>query len=187
MPYCTHCGHQNPDGSNYCARCGEAMQTIESAKSGGADTSGADTQVNTFESTQVIRAVTDETRHSLSDEEERAVNALPPGSALLILHPGSPRSERFLIAADLTTVGRHPATDIFLDDITVSRKHAVFSRNGGQVTVEDQGSLNGTYVNRSVIEAPTELHDGDEVMIGKFRLTFFAARPSSSSGGSNCT
>lgn len=172
MPYCTHCGHQNPEGSNYCARCGEAMQPL-SERSNAPD---ADTQVHTFDSTQQIRAVSDDGRPPLTAEEESAVNALPAGSALLVLNPGTDRSERFLIAADVTTVGRHPATDIFLDDITVSRKHAVFTRSGDVVTVEDQGSLNGTYVNRTVIDAPTELHDGDVVMIGKFRLTFFASQ-----------
>lgn len=172
MPFCTHCGHQNPDGSNYCARCGEALQRVPDASSAGAE---ADTQVHTLESTQVIRAVSDDGRAQLTSEEEAAVSALPAGSALLILHPGTPRSERFLLAADTVAVGRHPTSDIFLDDITVSRKHAVFTRRGGKVVVEDLGSLNGTYVNRVVIERPTEVNDGDEVMIGKFRLTFFAS------------
>jgi len=172
MPFCTHCGHQNPDGSNYCARCGEALQRVPESPTADAD---ADTQVHTLDSTQVIRAVVDDGRAQLTSDEESAVRALPEGSALLILHPGTPRSERFLLAADTVAVGRHPTSDIFLDDITVSRKHAVFTRREGTVTVEDLGSLNGTYVNRAVIEGPTEVHDGDEVMIGKFRLTFFAS------------
>ena len=170
MPYCTQCGHQNPAGSKFCARCGEPMTAITP------DGSAADTQPAGLESTQVIRVVPDDPRTSLSGEEESAVEALPSGSALLVLHPGTPRSERFLVAADVVTVGRHPATDIFLDDITVSRKHAVFTREGNTFTVEDQGSLNGIYVNRTPIEGATELHDGDEVMIGKFRLTFFASQ-----------
>lgn len=167
MPYCTHCGHQNPAGSNFCARCGEPMT---------ATTAAADTQAAGLDSTQAIPAVPDDARHALSGEEESAVQALPQGSALLVLHPGTPRSERFLVAADVVTVGRHPATDIFLDDITVSRRHAVFARSGTTFTVEDQGSLNGIYVNRTMIEDATQLHDGDEVMIGKFRLTFFAGQ-----------
>lgn len=170
MPFCTHCGHQNPDGSNYCARCGEALQRVPDAP-----TTGNDTDPHTLDSTQVIRVVTEDGRAQLTSEEEAAVSALPEGSALLILHPGTPRSERFLMATDTVAVGRHPTSDIFLDDITVSRKHAVFTRRDGGVVVEDLGSLNGTYVNRVVIEQPTQVHDGDEVMIGKFRLTFFAS------------
>ena len=176
MPYCTHCGHQNPDGSNFCARCGEAMTTVTSPATA-PQPAVETTQPSNLDSTQVIRTIPDDPRSALTGDEESAVDALPSGSALLVLHPGTPRSERFLVAADLVTVGRHPATDIFLDDITVSRKHAVFTRRDGTFSVEDQGSLNGTYVNRQLIEHATELSDGDEVMIGKFRLTFFASHP----------
>ncbi|MFW6599728.1 FHA domain-containing protein [Propionibacteriaceae bacterium Y2011] len=175
MPYCTHCGHQNPDGSNYCARCGEALSKVAPASTDSASDPEADTEVNQFDSTQVIRAITDDGGPPLTGAEEAAIRALPEGSALLILNRGSDRSERFLLATDTTAAGRHPRSEIFLDDITVSRKHALFTRSHGAVKVEDLGSLNGTYVNRRLIDQATELHSGDEVMIGKFRLIYFAS------------
>ena len=109
----------------------------------------------------------------LSAEERTAVEALPYGSALLVAHSGPNTGARFLLDSDITTAGRHPDADIFLDDVTVSRRHAEFHRDGGTFTVRDVGSLNGTYVNRERVEAAT-LSNGDEVQIGKFRLVFIA-------------
>ena len=94
-------------------------------------------------------------------------------SALLIVRQGPAAGARFLINSDTTTAGRHPRCDIFLDDITVSRKHATFALGGGQVTVTDNGSLNGTYVNKTLIDGTVVLRTGDEVQIGKYRLVFF--------------
>ncbi|WP_246569119.1 FHA domain-containing protein [Polymorphospora rubra] len=101
--------------------------------------------------------------------------SLPPGAALLAIHQGPNAGARFLLDTDLTTSGRHPDSDIFLDDVTVSRRHGEFHRNGDTFTVRDAGSLNGTYVNRERVESAT-LNDGDEVQIGKFRMTFIAAQ-----------
>jgi len=96
---------------------------------------------------------------------------------------GPNAGSRFLLDSELTTVGRHPGSDIFLDDVTVSRRHAEFYRHGAGFVVRDVGSLNGTYVNRERIEE-TSLNDGDEVQVGKFRLTFLAAsRPQADRGG----
>ncbi|HEY8453219.1 MAG TPA: FHA domain-containing protein [Natronosporangium sp.] len=106
----------------------------------------------------------------------RAANALPPGMALLVVRRGPNAGARFLLERDVTTSGRHPDSDIFLDDVTVSRRHAEFHRDGGTFTVRDVGSLNGTYVNRERVEAAT-LSNGDEVQIGKFRLVFVAGPP----------
>jgi pSer/pThr/pTyr-binding forkhead associated (FHA) protein len=103
----------------------------------------------------------------------RAAGALPPGMALLAVRRGPNAGARFLLDHDVTTSGRHPDSDIFLDDVTVSRRHAEFHRDGGVFTVRDVGSLNGTYVNRERVEAAT-LSSGDEVQIGKFRLVFIA-------------
>jgi pSer/pThr/pTyr-binding forkhead associated (FHA) protein len=107
-----------------------------------------------------------------------AVDALPPGSALLVVKRGPNAGSRFLLDADLTTAGRHPESDIFLDDVTVSRRHAEFLRSPYTkgFTVRDVGSLNGTYLNRERIDA-AELTSGDEVQIGKFRLVFLTASP----------
>ena len=101
------------------------------------------------------------------------VPSLPPGIALLVVRRGPNAGARFLLDHDVTTSGRHPDSDIFLDDVTVSRRHAEFHRDGGTFTVRDVGSLNGTYVNRERVEAAT-LSNGDEVQIGKFRLVFIA-------------
>jgi len=112
---------------------------------------------------------------SLSDEERAAVDALPSGNALLIVRRGPNQGSRFLLDADVTTVGRHPNADIFLDDVTVSRKHAEFKRAGKIFTVTDLASLNGTqYKNARVDNA--ELENGSEVQIGKYHLTFFASK-----------
>lgn len=111
----------------------------------------------------------------LSPEDQRAVEALPPGSALLIVERGPNSGARFLLDADRTTAGRAADSDIFLDDVTVSRRHAEFSRVGNGFRVVDIGSLNGTYVNRRRIESAV-LRSGDEVQIGKYRLVYYPSR-----------
>ncbi|WP_241986401.1 FHA domain-containing protein [Cryobacterium psychrophilum] len=108
-------------------------------------------------------------------EEQEAIAALPAGSALLVVRRGPNAGARFLLDADLTTVGRHPNADIFLDDVTVSRRHAQFLRHGRSFDVKDLGSLNGTYYDGERIETAL-LSDGAEVQVGKFRLTFYASR-----------
>lgn len=107
----------------------------------------------------------------LTAEEKAAVAALPPTSALLIMQRGPSAGARFLLDDDRTVAGRSPDADIFLDDVTVSRKHVEFVREGAGFVVRDVGSLNGTYVNRTRIEQAA-LRAGDEVQIGKFRMTF---------------
>ncbi len=107
----------------------------------------------------------------LSSAEVAAVNALPPTSALLVMQRGPSAGARFLLDAERTSAGRSTEADIFLDDVTVSRKHAEFVREGQQFRVRDVGSLNGTYVNRNRIDQVV-LRAGDEVQIGKFRMTF---------------
>jgi pSer/pThr/pTyr-binding forkhead associated (FHA) protein len=103
----------------------------------------------------------------------RVAGSLPPGMALLVVRRGPNAGARFLLERDVTTSGRHPDSDIFLDDVTVSRRHAEFHRAASGFTVRDVGSLNGTYVNRERVESAT-LSNGDEVQIGKFRLVFIA-------------
>ena len=101
----------------------------------------------------------------------RMSGSLPPGMALLVVRRGPNAGARFLLDHDVTTSGRHPDSDIFLDDVTVSRRHAEFRREGGDFVVVDVGSLNGTYVNREPVDTAM-LANGDEVQIGKFRLVF---------------
>jgi pSer/pThr/pTyr-binding forkhead associated (FHA) protein len=112
---------------------------------------------------------------SISAEEQDAITALPSGSALLIVRRGPNAGARFLLDADVTTVGRHPDADIFLDDVTVSRRHAEFVRTGRTFEVKDLGSLNGTYFDGTRIDI-ARLGDRSEVQVGKFRLTFYASR-----------
>lgn len=111
---------------------------------------------------------------SLSTEEQEAINSLPSGSALLIVKRGADIGARFLLDQDVTVAGRHPNADIFLDDVTVSRRHAEFVRHGRTFEVRDLASMNGTYFDGVRIEAAI-LDNGAEVQIGKFRLTFYAS------------
>jgi len=111
----------------------------------------------------------------ISPEEQESIAALPSASALLIVRRGPNVGARFLLDGDLTVAGRHPDADIFLDDVTVSRRHAEFVRVGTAFQVRDLGSMNGTYFDGVRIESAL-LSDGAEVQVGKFRLTFYASR-----------
>jgi pSer/pThr/pTyr-binding forkhead associated (FHA) protein len=113
----------------------------------------------------------------LNEADAAAVNALPPGSALLVVQRGPSAGSRFLLDTDVVTAGRHPDSEIFLDDVTVSRRHAEFRRGPEGYRVSDVGSLNGTYVNRDRIDEVL-LQGGDEVQIGKFRLVYFSSEAS---------
>ena len=110
---------------------------------------------------------------ALSFEEQAAIKALPSGSALLIVRRGGEVGARFLLDSDITTAGRHPNADIFLDDVTVSRQHAKIARIDGEWTLTDSGSLNGTYVNRNLVTTAV-LTNNDEVQIGKYRFVFIS-------------
>src|SRR5580765_2340902 len=116
-----------------------------------------------------------EAEHVLFRSDQAMVDALRPGTALLVVLRGPNTGARFLLDDDQVIAGRHPDSDIFLDDVTVSRKHATFRREGGDFRVHDVGSLNGTYVNRQIVD-DVRLQTGDEVQIGKFRLVFYAGR-----------
>lgn len=111
----------------------------------------------------------------IGQDELEAIAALPSGSALLVVRSGPNQGSRFLLDSDTTTVGRHPDADIFLDDVTVSRKHAEFRRQGTTFAVVDLGSMNGTYLDGARIEE-AQLTDGAQVQIGKYRMTFYASR-----------
>lgn len=122
-----------------------------------------------------LRSVSDHVSallESATQAERDVIAALPEGSAMLIVLSGPARGARFLINSELTTIGRAPTNEIFLDDITVSRKHAEISRTHGGYALKDCGSLNGTYVD-GVIQSEVLLTDGMELHIGKFKLHFF--------------
>ncbi|GAB2978426.1 FHA domain-containing protein [Nocardioides montaniterrae] len=163
MPFCTNCGRQNPDDARFCSQCGTRLVTPESAAPADVTSTmqfgGAD-KVETSD-------------RQLSPVDAAAVDALPVGHALLVVQKGPGAGSRFLLDQDEISAGRHPQSAIFLDDVTVSRSHALFRRTPAGFTVEDAGSLNGTYVNRNRIEK-VELTDSDEVQIGKYRLVYFA-------------
>ena len=110
----------------------------------------------------------------LTPDENEAIDALPSGSALLVVKRGADIGARFLLDQDVTVAGRHPNADIFLDDVTVSRRHAQFLRHGTSFEVKDLGSMNGTYFDGVRIDSAL-LDDGAEVQVGKFRLTFYAS------------
>ncbi|MDR1354728.1 MAG: FHA domain-containing protein [Propionibacteriaceae bacterium] len=159
MIECGNCGLLSSPGSNFCSRCG--------AKLGTALSSGDTTNVIPLYEEELL--VVD-----VADDEAANITALPSGKALLIVIRGGVDRERVLLDKPVTAVGRSPESDIFLDDITVSRHHADFliTETGG-VSVADQGSMNGTYVDKALIDDVHDLHPGDEVQIGKFRMLVF--------------
>ncbi|RMB60108.1 FHA domain-containing protein [Tessaracoccus antarcticus] len=156
---CRQCGRDSRTDAKFCSNCGAPL----------GDPMG--------DTTTVLTAITDDYIGELSEPELDAVRNLSAGDALLIIRGGGSEGSRFLIDTDVTSIGRHPASDIFLDDITVSRHHAKFVRTGTDLRVEDQGSLNGTYVNRKIVAEPVALHQGDEIQIGKFRATISLSEP----------
>lgn len=127
-------------------------------------------QTSTFQAIQGPDTI-DEPEYGLNQQDRAAISALPEGSALLIVRKGPNVGARFLLDADKTVAGRHPKSEIFLDDVTVSRKHAAFLREGDDFVVRDLGSLNGTYVGMERVDE-TVLQSGQDVQIGKYRLTF---------------
>jgi hypothetical protein len=187
MPFCTNCGRENPDDARFCSQCGTRLVTDvrpEPAQPpaapapgppsppGAGETPGETTATISFGGPS--KAEHPEER-PLDEEDAAAVDALPAGSALLVVQRGPSAGSRFLLDTDLVTAGRHPDSAIFLDDVTVSRRHAEFRRGPGGYAVADVGSLNGTYVNRDRIDEVT-LQGGDEVQIGKYRLVYFASQ-----------
>lgn len=153
--FCHNCGHRNPAGVNFCSSCGAALAP------------SADT---------TIAFVPDEPTGEAGEEEMAvAIGELPEGTGVLVVKRGADSGTRYVLDRDVTSVGRHPESDIFLDDITVSRRHAEFCRDGSGYRLRDVGSLNGTYVSRERID-DVSLASGDEVQIGKFKLVFLSAR-----------
>lgn len=168
MPVCPHCGHDTADQeARFCPSCGRSLNE------------------SPVDATSTLAAIGREGEPVDVDAETDLVDGavierLQPNTALLVVKRGPSSGARFLLDADVTTAGRHPDSGIFLDDVTVSRRHLQFVREGGAFRVHDAGSLNGTYVNRSRID-DVLLVNGDEVQIGKYRLVFFAA--ATASGG----
>jgi len=147
---CPVCDHLNEASSNFCSRCGSPLAATVEA-----------------EATATLAPI------EVESEEDTHLKELTSGQAALIVRRGPAAGTKFTLDGDLVTVGRHPQSDIFLNDITVSRRHAELRRTGSKYAVADLGSLNGTYVNRSRVDS-SNLSSGDELQIGKFRLLFLS-------------
>ena len=170
--FCTQCGQQNPDGSRFCARCGTAVVGSPSREQAGPGSSSSTDTTSTI-SLSAIEGALNSGEGSGAAVDPVLEEQPAAGTALLVVKRGPNAGSRFLLDADVTTAGRHPESDIFLDDVTVSRRHAEFVREGNSFIVRDVGSLNGTYLDRERIES-VGLAGGDEVQIGKYRLVFLA-------------
>jgi len=149
---CNQCGQTNPPGSRFCSSCGSSLDAPRA----------------TSDDTSLIPVTSPDT-----SEVELAVPSteVPAGQGVLVVKRGPNAGSRFVLEGSAVTAGRSPDSDIFLDDVTVSRRHASFVPAGSSYEVRDVGSLNGTYLNRERIDA-APLTNGDEVQIGKFRLVF---------------
>ena len=156
--FCTNRGHRNPGGSNFCSSCGSPL-----------DVRGED---------HTITLTPAEDLAEPSDEVTMALDDLPEGSGLLLVKRGPGAGSRFVLDTDLTSAGRHPESDIFLDDVTVSRRHAEVVRTATGYVLRDVGSLNGTYLNRERIDTEVPLANGDELQIGRFKLVFLTGSSS---------
>ncbi len=151
--FCSQCGQQVPDDANFCPACGAPV----------AQPAGSDSEDDT---TSALEVGAFDPQHEIDDLPE-----LEPGTGLLVVVRGPNAGSRFLLDRERTTIGRHPESDIFLDDVTVSRRHAIVSQKEGGMVVEDNGSLNGTYVNGDRVEE-RDLATGDELQIGRFKVLF---------------
>ena len=152
--FCNQCGHRNPPGSNFCSSCGSALDVL-------------DDRTITLISVDPLQDAA-----GPSDDIAVPVGELARGVGVLIVRSGGLSGHRFAMTGETTRIGRHPDSELALDDITVSRRHAEIMRRDDGYEILDSGSLNGTYVNQQRIEAAVLRH-GDEVQIGKFRLVFF--------------
>ncbi len=152
--FCNQCGHRNPQGARFCSSCGSPLEPLRE-----------DHTVTFTLGEPVGEAGDDEVQVTLDELHDRA--------ALLVVKRGPNAGSRFVLEHEVTTLGRHPESEIFLDDITVSRRHAEIVRGEAGYVIRDVGSLNGTYLNRERIEQEAPLAPGDEVQIGKFRMVFF--------------
>ena len=153
--FCNQCGHRNPAGSNFCSSCGAVLEP-----------QGSDDTTITF-------APVESAGEGGEEELTVTLGELPETTAMVVVKRGPNAGSKFALEHDVTRAGRHPDSDIFLDDVTVSRRHAEIVRKPEGYTLRDVGSLNGTYLNRERIDEAALGH-GDELQIGKFKLVFFS-------------
>lgn len=155
--FCNRCGHRNPPSSNFCSSCGAPLDV------------GRDDRTISFPHV-------DPTQDAPGSQDDVLVNLrdLPPDIGVLLVRSGPQAGLRVKLDQSVTHLGRHPDSEVYLDDITVSRRHVEVERRGSTYMIRDVSSLNGTYVNRARIEGDVELRNGDELQVGKFRLVFLA-------------
>lgn len=153
--FCNQCGHRNPPTSAFCSSCGSVLDRL------------ADRTITLAKIDPLLDAP------GTSDDVVVSFSDLPRGAASLVARSGADAGQSYALDAAVTRLGRHPESEICLDDITVSRRHAEVTRRGEAYEVVDSGSLNGTYVNQQRIDGPVLLRQGDELQVGKFRLVFF--------------
>jgi hypothetical protein len=154
MVYCNQCGHRNPPEANFCSSCGSALDRLD-------DRTITLTNLDPLQDAPGI-----------ADDIVVPVGEIEPGRPVLIVRAGAQAGTRFALIDDVTRLGRHPESEIILDDITVSRRHAEILRTNSGYRLRDVGSLNGTYLNQDRVD-DAGVHHGDELQIGKFRLVFF--------------
>lgn len=152
--FCNQCGHRNPPVSNFCSSCGEPLDLL-------------DDRTITLTAVDPLQDAPGPT-----DDIVVPINDLPRGIPVLIVRSGAQSGARFTLVGQSTRLGRHPDSEISLDDITVSRRHAEIRFQNGRYELFDAGSLNGTYLNQQRVDQ-TPLQHGDELQIGKFHLVFF--------------
>lgn len=166
--YCNRCGHRNPREANFCSSCGAPLE-----RSAGAED---DPQPTTTATPAVVLLPGEGASEPFLLDPGDLLYGVPSGGAVLVVTRGPNSGSRYVLAPEagaVVTIGRHPESDVFLDDITVSRRHAEVQHNGGAFSAHDVGSLNGTYLNRERMDT-SPLSSGDELQVGKFRLLFLA-------------
>jgi hypothetical protein len=151
--FCNRCGHRNPPTSAFCSACGSVLDVVN------------DRTITLAKVDPLLDAP------GAEDDVHVDLNEITPGQGILVIRSGDRVGEKFVLAKDSTTIGRHPDSDISLDDITVSRRHVEIVRTNNKYFVTDSGSLNGTYVNQRRVDS-SELRQGDELQVGKYRFVF---------------
>lgn len=149
--FCNRCGHRNPDGANFCSSCGHALDRADQSAT------------ITFTIDQTVS----------TGEVEVDLDDVGTGGVLVVTRGPNSGSE-FALEHVITNLGRHPDSDVFLDDVTVSRRHAEIQRTPAGYVVRDVGSLNGTYLNQKMIDGDAPFSNGDEIQVGRFKLVFVA-------------
>lgn len=155
MLTCPECGQRLAEGANFCSQCGAPVRS------------------NTGDTTSVLPAIqADDLATDVTEAQLTALGDVPADSGVLLVVRGPNQGSKFILDQEQVTAGRHPQSEIFLDDVTVSRHHARITERGGHRWLADLNSLNGTYVNRALIDGEVALRHGDEVQIGRFRLVY---------------